>query len=313
MQKLYFRTTTGACFNARKTALKPQGENFNDVHYIGQRVGKYMGYQLKSAPLLDRTSCEYNRDYIELPLDDIVITRQMAEANKGRVNSNALGGSAAPFDHVTKYKDDFKPPSRKEARGAIGTSAKPKACRTSMLPSGELLEKWSFSHQVFGAPHRLTPSERAVPPKSNLGPLQRYGPITTAYQEQFTPPITPADRHQEKPRCSSAPAGGRSGRRKDQGGGDAADAAPATQSKVRPASAVDGHAKQRRERPEKSTRPASAVSWFRPASAETVQLTDSSLAAVAPASSVVLRQAAAQLADDEFFQIRRACYLDVGR
>ncbi|CAE8604325.1 unnamed protein product, partial [Polarella glacialis] len=79
MQQLYFRTSTGQAFQAPMTALKAQGENFIEVHGIGQRSGKYMGYQLKRAPLLDRTSVNYNRDYTVLPLDDLQATRELAK------------------------------------------------------------------------------------------------------------------------------------------------------------------------------------------------------------------------------------------
>ena len=40
------------------------------MHSIGQKRTKYMGFPLKTAPLLDRTACAYTRDFMECPLGD---------------------------------------------------------------------------------------------------------------------------------------------------------------------------------------------------------------------------------------------------
>eukprot|EP00440_Ansanella_granifera_P059433 gb/GFBE01064419.1/.p1 GENE.gb/GFBE01064419.1/~~gb/GFBE01064419.1/.p1 ORF type:complete len:305 (+),score=55.46 gb/GFBE01064419.1/:1-915(+) len=232
VRNLYFRTMTASQFCQEGAPEDARAENFIDVHGIGQRTGPYLPYQKKRAPLLDYSSVQYFQDYIALPLDDAPITRALAKANKLRSNPQDKSVSMAKFDDRTRYKETFKPPSRKEAQLARQKSAKPKAGRTHTMPTGDLLEKRSFSHDVFGVPNQSFKSEPAKPPKPNLFLSERYAPITTAYRDEFTPPKPPrtpgaspcstpsgsrvsskapsaAGQRKKPKRCTSAPAGGR--------------------------------------------------------------------------------------------------------
>mmetsp|Transcript_87365 Transcript_87365/g.154905 ORF Transcript_87365/g.154905 Transcript_87365/m.154905 type:complete len:308 (+) Transcript_87365:75-998(+) len=193
MQKLYYRTTTGDTFNRTDAPAEAKGENFIDVHGIGQRTGPYLAFQKKRAPLVDRSSCNYTQDYIALPLDDAPITRMMANVFKERTKASK-GGSHAKFDGSTRHKEQFKPPSRREALGAKQKSAKPKIGRTHTLPTGDLLEIRSFSHEIYAAPDKSFKARgaKAVPPRPNLFLSERYGgPPKTAYEEQFQAPVYP--------------------------------------------------------------------------------------------------------------------------
>jgi len=260
VQRLYFRTTTGQTFNRTDAPAEARSENFVEVHLIGQRRSKYMGYPQNRAPLLDRSSLEYNRDFVVWPLDDVVTTREMAQVNKDRT-LDGPSGSHAKFDGSTKYNADFKAPSRREAAGARQKSAKPKAGRTHTLPTGDLIEKRSFSHAVFVSPSRKFRSEKATPPRSNLFLAERNFPPSTAYREQFTHPTSPAaspksrpstacskpaarpssgtDRKKLRQRCQSAPAGGRAQRDRERQQDDSSPRSSlGTVSAVRPHSAV---------------------------------------------------------------------------
>jgi len=257
VQNLYFRTTTGQTFNRTDAPAEARSENFVEVHCIGQRKSKYMGYPEKRAPLLDRSSLEYNRDFVVLPLDDVATTREMAKVNKDRT-LDGPSGSHAKFDGSTKYNADFKVPSRREAAGARQKSAKPKAGRTQTLPTGKLIETRSFSHAVFMQPSRKFRSEKAKPPRPNLFLAERNFPPSTAYREQFIPPTSPVaspnsrpstatavrpssgtDRKKLRQRCQSAPAGGRAQRDRERQKDDSSPRSSlGTVSAVRPHSAV---------------------------------------------------------------------------
>mmetsp|Transcript_14993 Transcript_14993/g.31281 ORF Transcript_14993/g.31281 Transcript_14993/m.31281 type:complete len:188 (-) Transcript_14993:134-697(-) len=163
VKRFYYTTTTAEAFPWKEISETSRGENFIDVHGIGQRTGKYFKYQKKRAPLLDRSSVYYYTDYVVLPLDDAPVTKALAKENKLRSSPGFASTTAAIFDDSTANKDAFHGFSRKEARRARQKSCKPKAGRTTTLPTGDLLEKRSVTHEAFGLPVRF-PSEAAKPP-----------------------------------------------------------------------------------------------------------------------------------------------------
>ncbi|CAE8591172.1 unnamed protein product, partial [Polarella glacialis] len=251
-----------------------------------------------------------------LPLDDLQATRELAKVNKDKTKHNNMGGTGAPFDHVTKYTDDFRPPSRTEAKAANGKSAKPKAGRSTTLPTGRLLETVSFTHHAFGVPHKLRPSEKATPPRPNLFLPTRCHAPTTAYQEQFGPSSwtnSLSKRKKKLARCSSAPAARRPAAAADTEG--AGFELTSSRPRQRPASAasVVGAAHSPAKSRTSIARPHSA--GFLGASSP--QKSESSVASVAPSlSSLGLSRALLPpglVFPDEDVKIRRLCYLDVGR
>lgn len=205
LQKLYFRTTTSSTFNLTGAPKEANSENMLDVHFIGQRPGKYLPYQAKRAPLLDRSSCCYTKDFVVLPLGDAPITREMAKVNKTR-GSNFKSGLDAQMETQTKYREDFRPPSRTEARNARPASAKPAATRSTTLPTGKLMESTSVAHQAFRLQPAIAQSQPVKPPKSHLGLAQHVVQLTTSYRDEFgyQSPSRP-----KLQRCRSAPAQGR--------------------------------------------------------------------------------------------------------
>jgi len=187
VKRFYYTTTTAEAFPWKEISETSRGENFIDVHGIGQRTGKYFKYQKKRAPLLDRSSVYYYTDYVVLPLDDAPVTKALAKENKLRSSPGFASTTAAIFDDSTANKDAFHGFSRKEASRARQKSCKPKAGRTTTLPTGDLLEKRSVTHEAFGLPVRF-PSEAAKPPMPNLFLGIRSYPPSTSYKAEFTDP-----------------------------------------------------------------------------------------------------------------------------
>lgn len=218
---LFYRTTSGFEFAGVQVRPEERLENMIHVHGIGQKTGKYLTYQNKRAPLLDRSSCKYFADFVPLPLGGAAFNRQLAAEFKGR-NASSKGASKTKFQGSTKYQDDFRTPTPAEVEFGRPKSAKPKEGLSHTLPRGKLMETKSSSHSFFGPPSRLTPSTRAEPPRSNLVVSGiRCGPLTTSYRDDFSRAATPkvgtrpmsavgiATGSPPMSRCSSAPAGGR--------------------------------------------------------------------------------------------------------
>ncbi|CAE7305674.1 unnamed protein product [Symbiodinium microadriaticum] len=286
VRTLYYSTTTARAFSEKdpRDIAAATVENFIDVHGIGQRSGKYLKHQKKRAPLLDRSSVCYYADYIALPLDDAPVTKALAKENKLRSNPQHSSASAAKFDDNTMSKEAWRRYSRKEAARARQKSAKPKAGRSSTLPSGDLLVKRSVTHQVFGPPNRAFKSEPAKPPRSNLFLPGRNHPPSTAYRSDFTDPGV----HR-----------------------------PETPSMQRPSTAtgrLEEASSQAPPAPRKLVRCQSAPACGRKPPSDNWDEGSSTTASVAPRpASAVARLQALLCRNEEIFKVRRACYLSPGQ
>jgi len=192
VKDMYFTTTTERVFTGRQLPTGGRMENLREVHCIGQKSTKYLKYQLRKAPLLDRSACQYTQDYVALPLCDAAVNAQLASSFKEASQNSALTSpEGAKLVGETKYADDFKPLSEAQARGARQRSCKPKAkCANTLSTGGKLLESQSASHEQFGTPDlSMAKNETVVPPKGNLATafLDKFAPPKTAYQQEFGP------------------------------------------------------------------------------------------------------------------------------
>mmetsp|Transcript_123611 Transcript_123611/g.395430 ORF Transcript_123611/g.395430 Transcript_123611/m.395430 type:complete len:519 (-) Transcript_123611:132-1688(-) len=190
IKDMYFTTTTERVFTGRQLPTAGRMENLREVHCIGQKSTKYLKYQHRKAPLLDRSACQYTQDYKALPLGDAAVNTQLACSFKEAAqNSMLTSPEGAKLVGETKYADDFKPPSEAQTRGARQRSCKPKAKRANTLSTGgKLLESQSASHEQFGTPDlSMAKNEPVVPPKGNLAIafLDKFAPPKTAYQQEF--------------------------------------------------------------------------------------------------------------------------------
>lgn len=79
-QRLTYTTTNGDTHRGKQLRAEDIFENFQEVHDMGKQDTKYMDYQLKKAPLLDRTSTKMARDFVAKPLSDYLATRELADS-----------------------------------------------------------------------------------------------------------------------------------------------------------------------------------------------------------------------------------------
>jgi len=83
LKKHYFSTTYSRELVEKRLTEEDKLENFMHVHNVGKTFGKYMPFRRCPAPLLDRSSCLYNRDFDKKP----AITLQ-CEANRDLAQGN---------------------------------------------------------------------------------------------------------------------------------------------------------------------------------------------------------------------------------
>eukprot|EP00933_Yihiella_yeosuensis_P068670 TRINITY_DN7455_c0_g1_i1.p1 TRINITY_DN7455_c0_g1~~TRINITY_DN7455_c0_g1_i1.p1 ORF type:complete len:366 (+),score=65.02 TRINITY_DN7455_c0_g1_i1:321-1418(+) len=335
VRALYFRTTTSQAFAQQGAPPEAKGENFVEVHAVGQRDGKYMGYQLNRAPLLNRSACKYTQDFVVLPLGDCKTNTDLAKVYKDKTKQNNISGSAAPFDATTKYTEDFRAPSQKQTQSARPKSAKPKIGLSTTLPRGHMLETTSFSHDTFAVHLTTFASEKAKPPQPNLHLPLSSVPYSTSYKDQFTAPVDPRlARLRKLQRCASAPAAGRGASDKKpkwMKGSHASQQSPELQSQTQTQQQQQQQQQQQSQlqqppqqlQPQKSStklqekkvRPASAVAKLHNSSGSSdlsivsaAAPSISTLGAVRPASAL----AKGMCRSSKIFEVRRCSYMSPG-
>lgn len=215
MQRFFYQTHSSATFKGAPNEEDAGGENFYDIHMVGQRDSKYMKYQWKTAPLWDRSLCEHTRAYhAHDNKKDHEVTGLLAEVIKSKQGVGRTK-TQPPFHGVTKYTDDYKGCTREQARNAISATAKPVIqvdekgrAYHPLIGTGKLEETRSHEHRHFGPhPLDLAKTEKAIPPSGNLGTMGHMVPQTTAYREEFFTENGVPRRPLRKPtRCKSAPA-----------------------------------------------------------------------------------------------------------
>lgn len=216
MRRFFYQTHTSATFLGTQNPEDAGCENFYDIHQVGQRDSKYMKYQFKRAPNWDRSLCEHTRSYTPHDISDKGITDDLAECIKSKQGVGRPKTQPA-FSAVTKYTDDYKRPSRDQARTAVRAPYKPvipvdeKGRPYHPLCGDKLLEIMSHEHAHYNPhPLDLAKAEKAAKPDNNLGPVvnELLGlPMTTAYREEYFSEKGVPRRPLRKPiRCKSAPA-----------------------------------------------------------------------------------------------------------
>lgn len=220
IQRLFYKTQTKDVYTDPGTQggggliEDAKGENFMDIHIVGQRDSKYMKYQHKHAPLITRTACESVRAYKPHDLSGGSVNAEIADLVKSK---QGVGRPTVHprFDAVTKYTDDFRKYSKREARSAIREGYVPIIpCTDDGRPSHPLRgtdrmeEVCSHEHALFRAhPLDLAKAEKAIAPKPTLGPVSHMVPLTSAYREEFFSDKGVPRIYKRKPtRCKSAPA-----------------------------------------------------------------------------------------------------------
>eukprot|EP00927_Polykrikos_kofoidii_P079936 TRINITY_DN7678_c0_g1_i1.p1 TRINITY_DN7678_c0_g1~~TRINITY_DN7678_c0_g1_i1.p1 ORF type:complete len:254 (+),score=13.54 TRINITY_DN7678_c0_g1_i1:143-904(+) len=168
MQKLYYRTQVSD-LPFHKPTQEQRGENFIDIHGVGQRASKYLEYQERTAPLLNRLACTYTQGYTALPLGDNVVNKALARSFKEGTGSNQSTQNPIPLDSRTSYDDTFKELTSSDLKKAVQKNQQPPFEKTfTVCPPGELLEQKSHAHRLFGKPYDGLKSIPAVPPMPGL-------------------------------------------------------------------------------------------------------------------------------------------------
>lgn len=233
MRRLYYRTATSTSFKGQAQPKDARGENFYDLYQIGQRDSKYMKYPYKHAPNFNRTSCEYSREFHQLPLNKDITD----EISKFVKTKQGFGRPKvqAHFDGSTKYNEDFNTGlSAEERRNAHRESYKPTVSVVGGRPphplrgTDKLEETHSHEHeQFFARPLELAKATKAAKPKSNIGLQAMMVPYITGYDLEFNSGKEVPFKQRRRKRCQSAPtylAG-----RRDEGEKLAPDAEPAAE------------------------------------------------------------------------------------
>eukprot|EP00929_Paragymnodinium_shiwhaense_P016857 TRINITY_DN125519_c0_g1_i1.p1 TRINITY_DN125519_c0_g1~~TRINITY_DN125519_c0_g1_i1.p1 ORF type:complete len:305 (+),score=34.66 TRINITY_DN125519_c0_g1_i1:45-959(+) len=206
LSKAFFRTTTESVYTGARAPEESRGENLLDLFNVGQRDTKYGAYQVKKAPLADRTACAYTCDYVELPLGDCTFLRNMATEFKNRSADAGKAGRKARFQHKTKYSDDFKSMTPEEMSRARQDSTKAALDLTKTIPTAgtSLLEKMSHEQASFRVveEQEWSKAKKADKPATTLAVGQTPYPRQTSYAAQFS---TTAVQKRRPTRCRSAP------------------------------------------------------------------------------------------------------------
>jgi len=187
MRKLYFRTMASTEHAGRRLPAEDAAENYGDVHDMGKRNGKYMKYQQKRAPLVDRSACRYSRDFITLPLGDNICNGQLAASFKQGLGSGGKGVQA-PMLAKSSYMADFPEMNDKQLKAAKQGSCRPEQARTQTIGgTGDMLEVQSHVHQKFAPPPTgLELAGKILIPKPNLSVGMNIGePPRTSYKSEF--------------------------------------------------------------------------------------------------------------------------------
>merc|ERR1712137_917074 len=104
LQRLYFRTCQREEHNWRTIPEADRTENFDQIHNIGKRTTKYLKFQKKEAPLVDRTACRYNQEFTAKPLGDNVANAELARTFSGAKKPL----ESKSFDVKSSYCETFK-------------------------------------------------------------------------------------------------------------------------------------------------------------------------------------------------------------
>ncbi|CAJ1341791.1 unnamed protein product [Effrenium voratum] len=169
VRKAYYETTSSRALPGREVSEEIRGENFLNVHCIGQRNTRYLQWTRNFAPLTTRVACHHTKTYVPLPLGDNKINMDLAKSFKSGWQQSK-GGSSAAMDGCSMYEGHFVGCSAKELQNARQPSRKPPQTLThTVCPAGALLELQSHEHRRFAVPSGPgLRSQRVKPPRPNL-------------------------------------------------------------------------------------------------------------------------------------------------
>uniref|UniRef100_A0A7S1Q1E6 Uncharacterized protein n=1 Tax=Alexandrium catenella TaxID=2925 RepID=A0A7S1Q1E6_ALECA len=195
VRKTYYQTAYQRGVPGRKPSEEDRGENFLDVHAVGQRSSKYMEYQLKTAPLLNRNACASTRDFTAKPLGDCKANRLLADNFKQGSNSGPKGLDVS-LDGRTEYEVTYLKADPEQMEWARQKSAASVQggnvfVRTKTLNStGHSWEKQSHAHMKYTTPNlKVAKPLKVILPRQclDLGGSAKQALTRTNHQHYFAP------------------------------------------------------------------------------------------------------------------------------
>lgn len=194
IRKLYFSTTSSRDVPGRVSTEEERGENFYDVHGIGQRTSKYMDYQMKTAPLIQRSACSHTSQFVPMVLGDNVVNRQLADSFKEGWQAGK-GPSLAPMTANSVSFEDFPAATAAQMARCTPYIEKPDAMeRTSTIcTKGDLMETQSHEQNQYRNKSEGKRKKREAPlswlyrGSMDIGGAPPKVPTGSAYYNEFGP------------------------------------------------------------------------------------------------------------------------------
>lgn len=192
IRRAYYQTTSERALPGRQPSAEVVGENFANVHSIGQRDTRYLKWTHNVAPLTTRDACRHTQAYIPLPLGDNIVNSALALNFKKGTQANKAG-SMATMDSRTMYEDDFPERTLSQEQERIKQAKQknkrpPQELTYTVCPPGSLLETESHEHRKFTVPRAdIAKAERVPQPRPGLemGGSVKPVPCRTAYHREF--------------------------------------------------------------------------------------------------------------------------------
>eukprot|EP00931_Biecheleriopsis_adriatica_P090621 TRINITY_DN64583_c0_g1_i1.p1 TRINITY_DN64583_c0_g1~~TRINITY_DN64583_c0_g1_i1.p1 ORF type:complete len:260 (+),score=55.35 TRINITY_DN64583_c0_g1_i1:36-815(+) len=188
VRKFYYETTQNRALPEREISEEIRGENYSNVHAIGQKTTRYLRFAPNVAPLTNRLACRHTQTYVPLPLGDNKINKDLAASFKAGWQKSQ-GGSMAVMDGLTQNEAIFTGCSSDKLLNARQPNKKPKAVLThTVCPPGQLMETCSHEQRMFGQPNlELAKNERVAQPRPGLdmGGQALDPPKKTAYVREY--------------------------------------------------------------------------------------------------------------------------------
>mmetsp|Transcript_31611 Transcript_31611/g.62103 ORF Transcript_31611/g.62103 Transcript_31611/m.62103 type:complete len:268 (+) Transcript_31611:51-854(+) len=208
-QAIYF-STTGSDWKNKLAGHGERGENYLEVHSIGQRATKYKAMPHVALCLPNRSHESYQQDYCEKPFADLHDNHEFAKEYKApprRLPNLALKKS-------TQYARDFEGPTQSQLGRArpdrfIPEDPEDDSFRT-LGGKGQTLLTASQSQADFGPTSCKLPA-RSFHHETSIAPLGSSAKSwRTTYSREHTPwPMASKSRRRQK---GIAALGGRPGR-----------------------------------------------------------------------------------------------------
>mmetsp|Transcript_16247 Transcript_16247/g.30367 ORF Transcript_16247/g.30367 Transcript_16247/m.30367 type:complete len:273 (+) Transcript_16247:134-952(+) len=148
VNRLYFSTTANVEHSHKQLMQDERAESLGHIHYIGTKATKYLPFQYKQAPNVNKSACWYAHDYCEKP-SDAEENRALAQTFQYRkpIQKSKLFATKSHYSHT------FPILTPSEIRSAKLPSQDPRRFGERKTIGGDAnVHTQSFSHHMHRAP-----------------------------------------------------------------------------------------------------------------------------------------------------------------